>query len=77
MIDFILLQRLPPSILPGLTAYNISMSDPLPVSNIYYMPGIEASRIQLSTVNHLLEQSLNIVEKLACESIIVVFDQAI
>ena len=53
------------------------MSDPLPVSNIYYMPGIEASRIQLSTVNHLLEQSLNIVEKLACESIIVVFDQAI
>lgn len=67
----------PETPLPGWTAYNIRNTKPLPVSNIHYMPVIEASPTQLSTVNHILLSALSVVEQLKCESCMVVFDQAI
>ena len=69
--------KLSPETLPGWTAYNILNSEPLPVSIIHYLPVIEASPTQLSTVNHILESALAVVEKLQCESVMVVMDQAI
>lgn len=63
--------------LPGWTAFNIQISDPLPCSAIHYLPVIEASPTNLSTVKHILLEAVKRADNLHCVQIMVVFDQAI
>lgn len=64
--------------LPSWTVYNQSQqSSCLPKSNIHYLPVIEAPATDISTVNHILMESMKTVDKLKLDSICVVFDQAL
>ena len=63
--------------IPGWTGFNINISQPLPVSVIHYLPVIEASPTDLSTVNHILSDAVTHADRLECDSVMVVFDQAI
>lgn len=63
--------------LPGWTAHNIKISDPLPLSKIHYLPVIEASPTDLATVKHILEDVVKYCNKVECESVMLVMDQAI
>lgn len=63
--------------LPGWTAFNISLSKPLCLSKIHYLPVIEASPTEMSTVKHVLNSAMEWTNKLEVDSIFVVFDQAI
>lgn len=75
---FILLKSQPVDpALPGWTAYNISVTNPLPLSAVHYLPVIDASPTQLSTVKHILDDAMAYADKLECDQIMVVFDQAI
>ena len=64
---------------PGWTGFNTLMKslDIHPTSKIGYLPVIDASPTDLSTVYTILLHSVNIADSLHLESIVVVFDQAI
>ncbi|XP_061913285.1 uncharacterized protein LOC133656293 isoform X2 [Entelurus aequoreus] len=49
----------------------------LPKSALYYLPVIEASPTEMSTVNTILKRSVEIADQLALDHVVVVFDQAI
>ena len=63
--------------LPGWTPFNINFGMPQPPSTLCYLPVIEASPTEISTVHHILESAIEKADQLECESIMVVFDQAI
>lgn len=63
--------------LPGWTPYNINLCLPLPQSVLHYLPVIEASPTELSTVRHILDCAVKKADQMDCESVMVVFDQAI
>ena len=63
--------------LPSWTAFNINQSKPLPESVVHYLPVIDASPTELSTVRHILEDAVKHADILECDQIMVVFDQAI
>ena len=63
--------------IPGWSGFTIKISQPLPESVIHYLPVIEASPTDLSTVNHILSDAVNHADRLDCDSVMVVFDQAI
>jgi hypothetical protein len=65
--------------LPGWTEYNkqIQQLECLPKSAIHYLPVIESSPTELQTVNHILQESLKLADRLRLDAITVVFDQAI
>jgi len=66
-------------LLPGWTGFNASLqsSNIPPVSKIGYLPVIDASPTDLSTVYTILLRSIDMADRLGLESITVVFDQAI
>lgn len=49
----------------------------VPKSVIHYMPVVEASPTELSTVKHVLDRSIDMADTLQIETILLVFDQAI
>ncbi|KAJ8021222.1 hypothetical protein HOLleu_38358 [Holothuria leucospilota] len=65
---------------PGWTGFNTKLQKASAVpekSNIGYLPVIDASPTNLSTVNTILQRSLAIADQLGLETIVVVMDQAI
>lgn len=62
--------------LSGWTTFNASITPPLPKSVIHYLPVIEASPTSLSTVKHILESAVKMADTLECESLMIIFDQA-
>ena len=72
------LQQSGSDILPGWTGYNTKIAVNIPiVSKIGYLPVIDASPTEMSTVHTILKRSLEIADELQLENIVVVFDQAI
>ena len=69
----------PTYLLPGWTGYNQLLQDHsiLQKSAIHYLPVIEASPTEYSTVNTILTNSVKLANQLELESMVVVFDQAI
>lgn len=64
--------------LPGWTGFNCStQTSSLPKSALYYLPVIEASPTEMTTVNTILTRSVEIADRLELESIVTVYDQAI
>lgn len=63
--------------LPGWTAFNINIANPLPCSAIHYLPVIEAPPTDQSTIKHILVDAMNHADILECDHVMVVFDQAI
>ncbi|XDV11366.1 hypothetical protein PO909_000329 [Leuciscus waleckii] len=64
--------------LPGWTGYNCSTQTcSLPKSALYYLPVVEASPTEMTTVNTILTRSVEIADRLELESIVTVYDQAI
>ena len=76
---FMKLSRVDYDLLPGWTGFNtlLQSSNVPPVSKIGYLPVIDASPTDLSTVYTILLRSVDIADRLQLESITVVFDQAI
>lgn len=67
-----------PHKLPGWTGFNRKISTSLPTkSAIHYLPLIEASPTDMSTINAILERSVNIADLLELDHVVVIFDQAI
>jgi predicted DNA-binding ribbon-helix-helix protein len=66
-------------LLPGWTGYNqlLQHHSILQKSAIHYLPVIEASPTEYSTVNMILTNSVKLANQLQLESMVVVFDQAI
>ena len=65
--------------LPGWTGFNTLLQSsriPLP-STIAYLPVIDASPTEMSTVNTILRKSIKIADQLDLKTIVLVFDQAI
>ena len=65
--------------LPNWRGFNV-LANSLPIlkkSSIQYLPVIESSPSDLSTVNEILKRSLEFAEKLNLPEITVVFDQVI
>ena len=66
--------------LPSWTGFNklqLSSCPIIPKSAIHYLPVIEASPNDLTTVSHVLERSVALADQLSLSSIVVVFDQAL
>ena len=65
-------------LLPGWTGFkSITQTNSLPKSALYYLPVIEASPTDMTTVNTILTRSINMADRLDLDSIVTVFDQAI
>ncbi|XP_070566914.1 uncharacterized protein [Ptychodera flava] len=67
------------NLLPSWTGFNQKLSGSVtpPVSKIGYLPVIDASPTDKSTVNTILSRSVDIANKLSLQSIVVTMDQAI
>lgn len=67
------------NLIPGWTGFNATMLANCTVARtaIHYLPVIEASPTSMSTVNAILNQSLEIADRLALNHIVLVFNQAI
>ena len=64
--------------LPGWTGFNIKLEENIPpITNIAYLPVIDASPTELATIKTILDRSISIADKLELSQIVVVFDQAI
>lgn len=61
----------------GWTASNKLANKPLPESVIHYLPIIEASPTEYATVKHVLDSAMATADNLRCDTVVVVFDQAI
>ena len=64
-------------LMPGWTGFNTRLSDVKPLSQIGYLPIIDASPTQMSTVYTILLRSVALCDLLELPSVVVVFDQAI
>lgn len=66
-------------LLPGWTGFNtlVDYQNIPPMSKVGYLPVIDASPTDMSTVNTILLRSVDIADSLELDSIAVVFDQAI
>lgn len=67
------------SVVPGWTGFNILLKGQNipPVSKIRYLPIIDGSPSDYSTLYTALQQSLKIADELSLEKIVLVFDEAI
>ncbi|XP_077968888.1 uncharacterized protein LOC144422864 [Styela clava] len=66
------------TVVPGWTAFNTILNKSAArVSNIGYLPVIDAPSTDISTINTVLEKSVAIADELDLHSVVVVFDQAI
>ena len=61
------------------TGFNILTRDEITVvqDSVCYLPTINAPATQISTVNEVLSQSINIMQSLDLKTIVCVFDQAL
>lgn len=59
------------------TGVNILTNHPLDKSSIHYLPIIEASPTEVSTVKHILTSAVKMADSMDIPSVVVVFDQAI
>lgn len=67
----------PTVLMPGWTGFNIRCNNSLPKSVIHFLPIIEASPTDMSTVKHVLDSAVQNADSLLCEQVFVVFDLAI
>jgi hypothetical protein len=66
------------SILPGWTGFNtILCNDDIPVSRVGYLPVIDASPTEYSTINTILKRSNDIADTLQLQYVTLVFDEAV
>ncbi|XP_041359488.1 uncharacterized protein LOC121375875 [Gigantopelta aegis] len=64
--------------IPGWRGFNMNCKSSVPAkSSIYYMPVIEASPTEMSTVNKILQKSLEVADNMELNNVVLVFDQAI
>ena len=66
-------------VLPGWTGFNIQLkgNDIPPLTNIGYLPVIDASPVEMATIKTILDRSIAIADELGLENIDLVADQAI
>ncbi|KAK6168598.1 hypothetical protein SNE40_019797 [Patella caerulea] len=80
-LSFIILKYLTSSYddhLPGWTGFNCEIDSTIfPKSAIHYMPVIEASPTDMTTVNTILIKSVSVADSFQLSNILLVFDQAI
>lgn len=64
---------------PGWTGFNriLQGRESVEKSTLYYLPVIEASPTEMTTVNTILAQSVEMADRLQVNSMVLVFDQAI
>lgn len=64
-------------LLPGWSGFNSTLEEGKPLSIIRYLPVLEANPTDFSTVNNILQKSLELADKMHLKEIVLVFDEAI
>lgn len=76
--SFMLLKSIQSNPLPGWTGFNMHLTPTIgPLSKIHYLPVIEASSTEHSTIKTILQHITAMADKLETQTVIAVFDQAI
>lgn len=78
-LAYVFVKSMEGSAIPSWTGFHTLLQgeNTLQKSALYYLPVIEASPTEMSTVNTILKRSVQIADQLELDHIVLVFDQAI